>query len=461
MLALIVAGETVFVLPFVVARVLRTTFLSVFGLSNLQLGSAFSVYGIVAMLSYFLGGPLADRYAARVLISAALAATAAGGLLFATIPSITSLALLYGFWGMTSILLFWAALIRATRVWGGDASQGRAYGILDGGRGLLAALLASATVVLFAHLLPADVASATPLQRRAALQEIILICSAFTLLAALLAWWILPPRALRAADDLAASIKGIRVAAKLPGVWLQALIIVSAYVAYKATDNFGLYAHDVLGFDEVAAARLGTISFWTRPFAALLTGLLADRISGSRALIVGFAVLATGALVLALDLLPMSVPTLLIATVITTSLGIYGVRGVYYAVMGEARVPLSVTGSAVGLVSVIGYTPDVFAGALFGWLLDRDPGAAGHHHVFLTVAGFAVIGILASIGLRLLSPLPPGEGGPKGRVRASPAQGGLISERPSPLTPLPEGEGNPGPAGRLLSEAMRATRMPA
>ena len=402
MLALIVAGETVFVLPFVVARVFRTTFLSVFGLSNLQLGSAFSVYGVVAMASYFFGGPLADRYAARLLISVALAATAAGGLLFATIPDIGTLALLYGFWGLSSILLFWAALIRATREWGGDSAQGRAYGILDGGRGLLAALLASLTVALFAHLLPADVAAATLLQRRAALQEIILICSAFTVFAALLAWWLLPPRALRAADDLATSIKGIRVALLLPGVWLQALIIVSAYVAYKATDNFGLYAHDVLGYDEVAAARIGTISFWTRPFAALLAGLLADRISGSRALIIGFAVLAAGALVLAFDLLPMTTPALLIATVITASLGIYGVRGVYYAVMGEARVPLAVTGSAVGVVSVIGYTPDVFAGPLIGWLLDRDPGAVGHHHVFLMVAGFAALGVLASIGLRAL-----------------------------------------------------------
>src|SRR3546814_4579591 len=75
MLALIVAGEAVFMLPFVVARVFRTTFLEVFALSNFQLGSAFSVYGMVAMASYFFGGPLADRFAARTLIVLALVAT--------------------------------------------------------------------------------------------------------------------------------------------------------------------------------------------------------------------------------------------------------------------------------------------------------------------------------------------------------------------------------------------------
>jgi hypothetical protein len=48
--ALIVAGESVFLLPFVLARVFRPTFLDVFGLTNLELGTAYSVYGIVAML---------------------------------------------------------------------------------------------------------------------------------------------------------------------------------------------------------------------------------------------------------------------------------------------------------------------------------------------------------------------------------------------------------------------------
>src|SRR3546814_1707708 len=99
MLARIVAGEAVFMLPFVVARVFRTTFLEVFALSNFQLGSAFSVYGMVAMASYFFGGPLADRFDARTLIVLALVDTASGGIVFATIQSIIVLTLLYGIRG--------------------------------------------------------------------------------------------------------------------------------------------------------------------------------------------------------------------------------------------------------------------------------------------------------------------------------------------------------------------------
>jgi hypothetical protein len=43
LVALIAAGEAVFLLPFVLDRVFRPTFLDVFGVTNLQLGTAFSL----------------------------------------------------------------------------------------------------------------------------------------------------------------------------------------------------------------------------------------------------------------------------------------------------------------------------------------------------------------------------------------------------------------------------------
>ena len=137
---LVIAGEMVFSLPFHVTRFFRPTFLEVFDVSQTQLGDLFAVYGIAAMLSYFPGGPLADKFSARSLLSMSLFATAFGGLYLATFPGTVQLAVLYGFWGVTTIFLFWGALIRATREWGGHLAQGTAFGILDGGRGLVAAM---------------------------------------------------------------------------------------------------------------------------------------------------------------------------------------------------------------------------------------------------------------------------------------------------------------------------------
>ncbi len=397
MFALITAGESIFLLPFVLARIFRPTVLDVFGLTNLELGTAYSVYGFVAMGAYFLGGPLADRFPARKLIAMALVATALGGVVLATIPSLNILIILYGFWGLTTILLLWSAMIRATRIWGGSRSQGRAYGILDSGRGIFAAMLASISVLLFAAVLPSDAATASLTERSIALSRIIWIFSGITFFAAIIVWFAIPETSSKySGNGNTFTWKGVLQVIKMPSVWLQATIIVCAYVGYKCTDNFSLYARDVFGYDDVAAAKIGTIAFWVRPVAAVSAGLIADRISSSRMIILGFLLMILGSLAFSLGFIQPGVHGILVLIVIATSVGIYAVRGVYFAVFEEAKVPLALTGSAAGIVSVIGFTPDIFMGPVTGYLLDTYPGEKGHQYVFAVLALFAFIGLIAS-----------------------------------------------------------------
>ena len=122
LLLVILAGESVFILPFVLSRVFRPTVLEVFNLTNVEIGYCFSVYGIVAMISYPFGGVLADKFQPRKLMAVALWMTALGGFLYATFPDLFTLKILYGYWGFTTIFLFWSPMIKATRVWGGTNS---------------------------------------------------------------------------------------------------------------------------------------------------------------------------------------------------------------------------------------------------------------------------------------------------------------------------------------------------
>ena len=64
----------------------------------------------------------------------------------------------------------------------------------------------------------------------------------------------------------------------------------------------------------------------------------------------------------------------------------------------EGQIPLAVTGTAVGLVSVIGYTPDVYIAAVAGYLIDQNPGLPGFQHLFTLLLGFSVVGAAAAIG---------------------------------------------------------------
>ncbi len=71
--------------------------------------------------------------------------------------------------------------------------------------------------------------------------------------------------------------------------------------------------------------------------------------------------------------------------------------------LAEGAVPLAFTGSAIGVVSVVGFTPDVFMGPLMGVLLDNSPGVLGHRHVFAWVAMFGTVGLIATIAFRRIT----------------------------------------------------------
>ena len=406
MLGLILAGEAVYTLPFHVTRFFRPSVLEVFGLSNTELGAAQAVYGVVAMLAYFPGGPLADRFPARKLLAASLWSTAAGGLYMTTAPGYLGSLLLWGFFGLTSILLFWAALIRATREWGGIDEQGRAFGLLDGGRGLLAALLASAGAALFNFMFPEGYAVASPAERREALQFIILSYTAVTAAAGVFVWLVLhdghpagepglegwKPRTEDTWHHIARVLK-------LPAVWYASLIVLCAYVGYKGFDNYALYAVQGWGKSEVEAAALAALAAWMRPLAALGAGLLGDRYLVSRMTVLSFALLLVSQLTFALVTPSQGLAWLLISNMLMGSVMIFGLRALYYALFEEAAIPAAVTGTAVGVVSVLGYTPDVFVSYFGGVLLDRSPGLAGHQHYFLFLAAFAALGLIVSWSL--------------------------------------------------------------
>ena len=98
----------------------------------------------------------------------------------------------------------------------------------------------------------------------------------------------------------------------------------------------------------------------------------------------------------ALGLISDSATALFFISILVVASGVYAARSLYFAVMEEGQIPLILTGTAVGLISLVGYTPDIFAGPAMGYLLENSPGAKGHQHVFWMLAFFSFIGGLAA-----------------------------------------------------------------
>lgn len=398
LLLLILAGESVFILPFVLSRVFRPTVLETFGLDNLQLGLCFSVYGIVALLSYLFGGPLADKFPPRKLIAVALWMTALGGLVYASFPSYTVLKILYGYWGFTTIFLFWAPMIKATRVWGGSTSQGKAFGFLDGGRGLVGALFGAMGVLIFSLFITSEISEVTVSESRVAFKQVILVSSGIVAFVGFLVWFFMKLDRKTEKEIILEkiTISQIKEVLRLPSVWLLMIIILCAYVGYKITDVFSLYAQDVMLYDQVQSAQVGTFLLFVRPVIGVLIGVVADRTQITFWLVVSFVVSFLGALLFALGLISDSATVLFFISILVVATGVYAARSLYFAVMERGQIPLVLTGTAVGLISLIGYTPDIFAGPTMGYLLENSPGAEGHQHVFWMLALFSFIGGVAA-----------------------------------------------------------------
>lgn len=402
-LLLILAAEAVFILPFVLQRIFRTTFLESFDISQTELGSCFSIYGIVALFSYLFGGPLADRFKPNLLMSAALVLTGFGGLYLATYPNLVNLHILYGFWGFTTIFLFWAAMIKATRIWGGTNKQGIAFGFLDGGRGLVAALFGSVGVLIFSLFITKDIELTSIEERRIAFKEVISYTSFAVITVGIIVFFFLKlnfeETLISGKNSKLITIENFKKVMKFKAVWLLMIIILCAYYSYKMTNLFSQYAEQVMGYDKIEAAKVGTYLLYMRPVIGVTIGLLADRTKASLWIIVGFFLMAITSLVFALGIINDSTPLLFVLSIGTMAIGVYSARVLYFATLEETKIPLAVTGTAVGFISVIGYTPDIFTGLINGYFLDAYNEEIGHQIVFAIMFGFALIGLLASYKL--------------------------------------------------------------
>ena len=408
---LILAGEAIFILPFVLVRIFRTTFLESFDITQTELGSCFSIYGLVALVSYLFGGPIADKFRPHILMSIALLLTALGGFYLASYPTLRHLQLLYGFWGFTTIFLFWASMIKATRIWGGDSHQGIAFGFLDGGRGLVAALFGSVGVLMFSTVVTKDIELTSVSERKVAFKQVITYASFAVCMVSILVFVFL--RKLRTNNEIASETKikveiektktlsatNFKTVIKFKSVWLLMIIILCAYFGYKMTDLFSQYAEQVMNYNKIEAAKVGTYLLYLRPIIGVFIGILADRTRASLWIIIGCLLMLITSGIFASGIINDSLPLLFVISIGTMALGVYSTRVLYFATLEESKIPLALTGTAVGFISIVGYTPDIFAGPLMGYFLDKNPGAIGLQHSFGIMMLFSLVGFIAAFCL--------------------------------------------------------------
>jgi nitrate/nitrite transporter NarK len=391
-------GGTIYILPFL-SQYLYVPMKESMHLDNLQIGLMASSMGLTSMIFYWPGGWLADRWSPRKLIAVSLIANGALGLWMATLPAFPTLLLIQLATGVILTLTFWSAMIKLVRIIASQDQQALYFGILEGGRNGTTVILVAAGLALFSRLGG----------RASALQWTIVLFAAALVALGVLAWVALPetrdasadPQESRRAQPLSVAIKRV---IRIPAVWLAMGIILCAYVTSAGSVYLTPYATDVYRQTAVMGGVLSMIVTATGIFASPIAGAIADRTTASRSVLWW---LLTLALCLSLFVIvPGGARLLPFLLVNSAAIGcaFYALRGIYFALLEEGAVPLDLTGTATGLISLVAYTPDVFIPAFAGYLLDRYPSeATGYRIFFATLMAFAIAGAALTVLFRRMN----------------------------------------------------------
>ncbi len=239
-------------------------------------------------------------------------------------PAYTDLKWLYGYWGFTSIFLFWGAMIKQTRIWGGAKNQGIAFGFLDGGRGLVAAVLSSVGILIFAHYI-GDATDLTLSERRDAFKGVLIFTSVFVAAIGILVFFFLDKNG---EPDTSTDVSQVFVwsdfmkVMNMPSVWYLTMIVFCAYMGYKVTDIFSLYAKEVMLYDEISAAGIGSILLYLRPLVGVIIGLLANRTQGSFLILLAFIMMFLGSIFFASGIINPGLNSLFFIGITLSAVGI-------------------------------------------------------------------------------------------------------------------------------------------
>ena len=370
--------------------------LEAFNISQTQLRYCSSILGVIFMITYVPSGWLADRFSSRKLLAYSLLATGLLGLWFSTMPSYGSLLIIYGAWGLATGLTFWSAHIKLVAMLAKRDQQGRFFGILDGGRGLVEALLATIAIALFAYALSQEAGSAV-----LALKQVIYLYVGVLLVMAPLIYWLLDDA--EADTELAksdhsekSSFKNdIMIVLTHREIWLCAICIACGYQLFYATYSFSAYLQQNFGLTAVMVGTITVAKLWMRPIGGIAAGFIGDWSSPEKVLSI---LLALASLSLAMmAFLPASAAAIfMLAVVLLIGLLTYAVRGLYWATLGGCNVPNKIKGLAIGIISMIGYFPEVYLPLLSASLIEQYPGGLGYKIYYLILSIFGLFGAYAA-----------------------------------------------------------------
>ncbi|HEY3548514.1 MAG TPA: MFS transporter [Propionicimonas sp.] len=399
LLALASMGSSIIYAPAYLKAVFYDPLREALGVTNTQLGAVFSAYAITALICYLPSGILADKIRMRTLSTIGFISTGLLTLVYAMLPSLTVLYVVFILMGVTTILIWWGVRYKLVRLVSKEDEYpkriGLSYGIY-GVAGLLIGLISTWIVAMVGDDLGLGVSI------------YLYFLAGVIILLGVLSWLFIPKFAGEIKGGNAFSLAEFGRALRDPVVWIAAVSLFFVYFFYTGATYTTPYMTGVLGVSLAAATIVANIrNYGITLLSGPAFGWIANKTRPS-------VVIAAGSLLFcvalgAMMVLPHSAGVVVVACTLVVLLGFIanGAFGVVSAQLTEGKVPLTYFGAATGLLSIIGFLPDTFSSTWFGSILDAQTDADGnvaagaYQQIFGILIGSAVLATIAALGLYL------------------------------------------------------------
>lgn len=369
------------------------------GLTNTQIGGAMSMYGIVQTIGLIAGIYICDMFSKKYMISLSLIGIGAVGVYLSTFPGYTGFLIAFGIMAILAEVTYWPVLLKAIRLLGDEKTQGRMFGFLEMGRGVVDVIIASSAIAIF----KAMGENATGLRFG------LLFLAAMTAICGVLCMIFVPNDEKKLDENgeeinkAQAAFGGMMQAIKSVDIWAVAINGFVVYCIYCGLTYFIPFLNKIYMLPATAVGMYGIINqYGLKMVGGPVGGFMSDKVHKSSAKHIRMGFLVCIVAMIAFMMVPHE--TLgqngkwIIGAACTLGFGaiVFTMRAVFFAPMDEVKVPQEITGAAMSLASLIIYLPNAFAYLMYGSVLDMYPGMKGFKIVFSVMIGWAVIGLFVS-----------------------------------------------------------------
>lgn len=360
-------------------------------------------FGLICTIGYPIGGILADKFGEKWLL--VIGALLMGGcsFWFGTVPDKMSIIIIHVLYGVGTSFFIWSAYLKITRKLGTGAEQGKLFSSSEFIRAIMGMILGFIGVSALGQAVLSS--GETDLATLGAQWQTLLFLSGGLLVVlAVIAAVVLPQNIIGAEEQEAGnsgalqeklSLASIGKVLKMPGTWLLSMLIFFCFSFTSAANGYlGSYTVNVLGISQTDASTFAVVrNYIIAGVSTLAIGFIADKI-GSKVKTLGYY-LAVATILTAVVLLTKNAVMVSIVITFVFAVVYSGMRGIYFATLSEVGIPLSMTGVATGVISLICYLPDVFFAKLAGIWLDSY-GNFGYDLIWYWVIGCGILGIVTA-----------------------------------------------------------------